>query len=136
MPKPTLREGLALLREPGFARLFAARLVSAFGSAMAPIALPFAVLEDLGGEPSDVGLVIAAGSGAQVLVVRPGFVRSHMTEGMEPAPFATTPDVVGRAVADGLRSGKRTIWVPGVLRYVFMVLRHLPGAVFRRLPLG
>jgi len=66
--KPPSSEGLALLREPGFARLFAARLVSAFGSAMAPIALPFAVLEDLGGEPSDVGLVIAAGSGAQVLM--------------------------------------------------------------------
>jgi MFS family permease len=65
---PTWQEGLALLREPGFARLFAARLVSAFGSAMAPIALPFAVLEDLGGEPSDVGLVIAVGSGAQVLM--------------------------------------------------------------------
>lgn len=65
---PSGSEALALLREPGFARLFAARLVSAFGTAMAPIALPFAVLEDLGGEPGDVGVVIAMGSGAQVLV--------------------------------------------------------------------
>jgi MFS family permease len=63
---PSWREGLGLLREPAFARLFAARLVSAFGSAMAPIALPFAVLEDLGGAATDVGLVIAVGSGAQV----------------------------------------------------------------------
>ena len=66
MSTPSFREGLGLLREPAFARLSAARLVSAFGSAMAPIALPFAVLEDLGGTPSDVGLVIAVGSGAQV----------------------------------------------------------------------
>ncbi len=63
---PNWRDGLDLLREPGFARLFAARLISAFGTAMTPIALPFAVLDDLGGAPSDVGLVVAVGSGAQV----------------------------------------------------------------------
>jgi len=68
VPNPPASEVLDLLRDPGFARLFAARLVSAFGSAMAPIALPFAVLDDLGGTAGDVGLVIALGSGAQVLM--------------------------------------------------------------------
>jgi hypothetical protein len=32
--EPGWREGLSLLREPDFARLFAARLVTAFGTAM------------------------------------------------------------------------------------------------------
>lgn len=59
---------LALLRDPSFARVFAARSVSAFGTAMAPVALPFAVLEDLDGTPGQVGLVIATGTAAQVLV--------------------------------------------------------------------
>ncbi|MCU1394594.1 MAG: short-chain dehydrogenase/reductase [Ilumatobacteraceae bacterium] len=76
------------------------------------------------------------GSGASVLVVRPGFVKSSMTEGMKAAPFSTTPDEVADVVAAGLRSGRRTVWAPGILRYVFMTLRHLPGAVFRKLPLG
>ena len=58
---------LAPLRDPSFARLFAARLISAFGTPMAPVALPFAVLEDLHGTARDVGVVIAAASGAQVL---------------------------------------------------------------------
>ncbi|MEZ5092419.1 SDR family NAD(P)-dependent oxidoreductase [Nocardioides sp.] len=31
------------------------------------------------------------GSGASVLVVRPGFVRTRMTEGREPAPWPSTP---------------------------------------------
>jgi predicted MFS family arabinose efflux permease len=57
---------LAPLRDPSFARLFAARLISAFGTPMAPVALPFAVLEDLHGSARDVGVVIAAASGAQV----------------------------------------------------------------------
>jgi MFS family permease len=66
MSAPTWRDGRALLREPGFARLFSARMISAFGSAMTPIALPFAVLEDLNGRPSQVGLLVAVGSLAQV----------------------------------------------------------------------
>ena len=75
------------------------------------------------------------GSGATVLVVRPGFVHSKMTAGMKSAPFATTPEKVADAVATGLRRGSRTVWVPGILRLVFSVFRHLPGPVWRRLPL-
>jgi decaprenylphospho-beta-D-erythro-pentofuranosid-2-ulose 2-reductase len=76
------------------------------------------------------------GSGARVLVVRPGFVHSSMTKGLPAVPFATTPDRVAAITVRGLRAGRRTVWAPGVLRYVFMVLRHLPGPVWRRLPLG
>jgi len=76
------------------------------------------------------------GSGASVLVVRPGFVHSSMTEGMKPAPFASTPEAVAEITVKALRSGRRTVWAPGILRYVFMIFRHLPGPIFRRLPLG
>ncbi len=76
------------------------------------------------------------GSGAGVLVVRPGFVHSAMTAGLKPAPFATTPDVVADAVARGLRDGRRIVWAPGILRWIFMVLRHVPHPIWRRLPLG
>lgn len=74
------------------------------------------------------------GTGASVTIVRPGFVHSAMTSGLKAAPFSTTPDVVGRLTVKGLRSGKRIIWTPGILRWVFMVMRHLPVAVWRRLP--
>jgi decaprenylphospho-beta-D-erythro-pentofuranosid-2-ulose 2-reductase len=76
------------------------------------------------------------GSGANVLIVRPGFVHSAMTAGLSPAPFATTPDVVADAVVRGLRQGRRIVWAPGILRWVFMVLRHVPHPIWRRLPLG
>ena len=77
-----------------------------------------------------------AGSGASVLVVRPGFVHTKMTEGRKAAPLATTPSVVGEATVKALRSGRRTVWVPATLRPVFSVFRHLPGPIWRRLPLG
>ena len=75
-----------------------------------------------------------AGSGAHVMVVRPGFVQTKMTTHMDAAPLATTPDAVAQAVVAGLRRNAHTVWVPGALRGVMAVLRHLPRGVFRRIP--
>lgn len=75
------------------------------------------------------------GSGVHVLVVRPGFVHSAMTAGHDPAPLAVTPDDVAAAVLPHLRGPSRTIWVPAAMRPVMSGLRHLPRAVFRRLPI-
>jgi decaprenylphospho-beta-D-ribofuranose 2-oxidase len=74
-------------------------------------------------------------SGVRVLVVRPGFVTTRMTEGLEPAPMATTAEAVADATVAALGTGAHTVWVPPRLRLVFAVLRHLPRAIFRRLPL-
>ena len=74
-----------------------------------------------------------AGSGARVMTVRPGFVRSAMTEGLDEAPFACDPTDVAEAVAAGLRGRKSVVWAPGVLRYVFAILRIVPGFVWRKL---
>jgi decaprenylphospho-beta-D-erythro-pentofuranosid-2-ulose 2-reductase len=76
-----------------------------------------------------------AGTGARVLVVRPGFVLTRMTSGLEPAPMATTPDAVADATVRALAGPAHTIWVPGRLRLVLAILRHLPRRLFRRLPL-
>ena len=73
------------------------------------------------------------GSGVSVLVVRPGFVRSKMTEGLPEAPLATTPEAVAEAIVAGVRAGRHTVWVPGAFRVVMSGLRHLPRPVFRRL---
>lgn len=74
-----------------------------------------------------------ADSGARVMTVRPGFVRSKMTAGMDEAPFACDPDDVAAAVATGLQRGRRVVWAPGVLRSVFALLGVLPETVWRRL---
>ena len=74
-------------------------------------------------------------AGVHVLVVRPGFVHTKMTAGLREAPLATTPDAVAAAIESGLRRRAEIIWVPGGLRPVMVVLRHLPRGVFRRLPI-
>ncbi|MFN8039390.1 MAG: decaprenylphospho-beta-D-erythro-pentofuranosid-2-ulose 2-reductase [Acidimicrobiales bacterium] len=70
-------------------------------------------------------------TGASVLVVRPGFVHTRMTEGMDAQPFSTTPEVVADAVVAGLAKGRHTVWAPGILRWVFAVMRHLPRPAWR-----
>ena len=74
------------------------------------------------------------GSGVGVTVVRPGFVVGRMTEGMEPAPFATTPAAVAEAVVHGIETGAEVVYAPPVLRWVFAVMRQLPRALWRRMP--
>ena len=73
------------------------------------------------------------GSGANVTIVRPGFVHTKMTQGMERAPFSTTPEKVAIDIVNGLRNGSRIVWSPPILRGVFAGLRRLPGPVWRRL---
>jgi short-subunit dehydrogenase len=74
------------------------------------------------------------GSGVRLLLVRPGFVIGRMTEGMDPAPFSSTPAQVADATVRALRKGRRVVWVPPVLRPVFAVMGLLPRFVWRRLP--
>jgi decaprenylphospho-beta-D-erythro-pentofuranosid-2-ulose 2-reductase len=76
-----------------------------------------------------------AGTGARVLIVRPGVVRTKMTAGLPARPFTADPEEVAEAVLSGLRRRSDVIWVPSVLRWVMSVVRHLPRPLFRRLPL-
>ncbi|WP_407670629.1 SDR family NAD(P)-dependent oxidoreductase [Nocardia suismassiliense] len=74
------------------------------------------------------------GTGVHLLLVRTGFVIGRMTEGMEPAPFSSTPDQVAAAVVKGLHKRTGVVWTPLILRPVFFAMRLLPQAVWRRMP--
>ncbi|GAA2098508.1 decaprenylphospho-beta-D-erythro-pentofuranosid-2 -ulose 2-reductase [Microlunatus panaciterrae] len=74
-------------------------------------------------------------SGVRVLVVRPGFVKSKMTEGLEPAPMAVTPEEVAEATVAAVKEKRELIWVPAPMRAVMSGLRHVPRPLFRRLPI-
>ncbi|MFI1534233.1 SDR family NAD(P)-dependent oxidoreductase [Streptomyces anandii] len=75
------------------------------------------------------------GTGVHVMVVRPAFVRTRATAGRPAEPFASTPAEVATAIELGLRRRSEDVWVPGSLRLVASAVRHLPRALFRRLPL-
>lgn len=73
------------------------------------------------------------GTGVNVIVVRPGFVRSAMTAGMPDQPLAVEPTDVGLAIARGVERGARTVWVPRPMRLVAAGIRAAPLRVIERL---
>lgn len=74
-------------------------------------------------------------AGVRVTVVRPGFVHTRMTDGMKAAPLATTPQAVAAIVVDAVRKHRELVWAPAPMRFVMSALRHVPRALFRRLPI-
>jgi NAD(P)-dependent dehydrogenase (short-subunit alcohol dehydrogenase family) len=73
-------------------------------------------------------------AGIKVQTIRPGFVRTKMTDGLSEAPFTTGVDEAAEIIHKGLGSSAAVIWSPSVLQAVFLVLRHLPAALWRRMP--
>jgi decaprenylphospho-beta-D-erythro-pentofuranosid-2-ulose 2-reductase len=72
-----------------------------------------------------------AGMGGRVLVVRPGFVHTQMTEGMPAQPFATDAKTVAYEIVTALQKNQEIVYAPRVLRYVFAVMRNLPRPLWR-----
>ncbi|GGB30114.1 short-chain dehydrogenase [Tistrella bauzanensis] len=78
-----------------------------------------------------------AGRGIRVVTVKPGFVRTRMTEGMAlPGPLTADPSEVGRAVFRAAEQGRgEVIYVRGVWRPLMMVIRAVPERIFKRMQL-
>jgi decaprenylphospho-beta-D-erythro-pentofuranosid-2-ulose 2-reductase len=72
------------------------------------------------------------GDGLRVVTVKPGFVKTGMTDGLDPPPFAGEPDEVAALVLRAIDRGAPVVYAPRPWRYVMAVIRHLPRAVMRR----
>ncbi|MBR57848.1 MAG: short-chain dehydrogenase [Myxococcales bacterium] len=74
------------------------------------------------------------GKGVTVLTVKPGFVRTSMSEGIQGGALlpVVAPEVVAKAVYNGVQKRKNTIYVPGRWRLVMWIIRMIPGFIFRR----
>jgi len=70
--------------------------------------------------------------GLRVTTVKPGFVKTEMTEGLKPPPFAGEPDDVARAVVRAIDRGAPVVYAPLPWAVVMTVIRNLPRAIMRR----
>ncbi len=71
--------------------------------------------------------------GLVTVCVKPGFVKTGMTAGLKPPPFAGEPEAVVRRVLRAIDRGEPLVYVPGAWRWVMLVIRHLPRFVMRRI---
>lgn len=70
--------------------------------------------------------------GLRTVCVKPGFVRTGMTEGLPAPPFAGEPERVAKRVLRALDRGQRVVYAPAVWRWILLAVRALPRAVLRR----
>lgn len=71
--------------------------------------------------------------GLSVLCVKPGFVKTSMTAGLEPPPFAGEP---AQVAADVLRAMDRklpVVYTPRIWGLVMLIIRNLPRFVMRKI---
>ncbi len=126
-----LMESARLLRERGAGKIVVLSSVAAerprranavYGASKAGLD---ALAQGLGDELRD--------DGVGMLVVRPGFVHTRMTRGLDPAPLSTTPEAVADVVVAGLDSGADTVWAPSTLRWLMIIIKLLPRPIFRKM---
>ncbi len=72
-------------------------------------------------------------SGLRVITVKPGFVDTRMTEGMDlPKRLTAQPEEVAKAVIAAHRQGRDVIYVRPIWRMIMTAIRVLPEPVFKR----
>jgi len=71
--------------------------------------------------------------GLRVITVKPGFVKTSMTAGLAPPPFAGEPDAVARRVLGAIDRGSPVVYAPAPWRLIMAVIRALPRLIMRRI---
>lgn len=73
------------------------------------------------------------GVGLNVVTVKPGFVKTGMTSGLKPPPFAGEPEGVARRVLKAIDHGTPVVYAPPIWGWIMLVIRLLPRFVMRRI---
>ncbi len=72
-------------------------------------------------------------AGLSVLCVKPGFVKTGMTAGLKPPPFAGEPEQVAARVLRAMDRHRPVVYAPAAWSVVMQVIRRLPRFVMRRI---
>ena len=71
--------------------------------------------------------------GLRVVCIRPGFVKTGMTAGLTPPPFAGEPQGVAKDIVRAVDRGRPVTYTPAMWGLVMLVIRWLPRFVMRKI---
>jgi len=75
-------------------------------------------------------------SGVHVLTVKPGFVRTQMTEGLKLPPLVTAEaDQVARKIIIAIEGKRNILYVLAIWRLIMFIIRNIPEFIFKKLKL-
>ncbi|KJZ18493.1 SDR family oxidoreductase [Loktanella sp. S4079] len=74
--------------------------------------------------------------GVHVLTVKPGFVATRMTEGMDlPKALTAAPEEVGEKVFDAVQARRNVIYVRSIWWLIMLIIRSIPERIFKKMSL-
>lgn len=75
-----------------------------------------------------------AKTGVHVMTVKPGFVRTKMTEHLElPAALTADPDQVAKAIFLGEEKNRNVVYILWMWRWIMLAIKHIPEFVFKKM---
>ena len=73
-------------------------------------------------------------SGVQVLTVKPGFVNTKMTEGLDlPAKLTAEPEDVAHDIFKAQQKGKDVLYTKCIWKLIMLVIKHIPEFMFKKM---
>lgn len=73
-------------------------------------------------------------SGVKVLTVKPGFVATKMTAGLDlPTKLTTQPEDVARDIYNAQQKGKDVLYTKGIWRFIMLIIKHIPEFIFKKM---
>lgn len=72
--------------------------------------------------------------GVHVMTVKPGFVDTKMTSGLDLPPLLTaSADQVAKDILRGIRKQKNVLYTKSLWRWIMLIIRHIPEGIFKKL---
>lgn len=76
------------------------------------------------------------GSNVHVMTVKPGFMYTRMTEGMNLPPLLTIqPEEAARLIYHAQQKGKNIIYIKWMWKWIMLIIQHIPETIFKRMSL-
>ncbi|MCF6445009.1 SDR family NAD(P)-dependent oxidoreductase [Nereida sp. MMG025] len=72
-------------------------------------------------------------AGAHAVTVKPGFVDTAMTWGLEGMFLVASPDDVARDILRGVEKKKNVVYTPFFWRYIMRIIKSVPEPIFKKL---
>ena len=72
-------------------------------------------------------------AGAHVVTVKPGFVDTAMTWGIEGMFLVAPPEAVARDILKAVEKRRDVIYTPFFWRYIMLIIRHVPERIFKKM---
>lgn len=73
--------------------------------------------------------------GVHVMTVLPGFIASPMTAHLPQGPLFVSPQKIAKDIVRGIERRRNVLYTPFFWRYIMLIIKLIPEAIFKRLSL-